>query len=594
MENDLTDAYKPDLDLLKRYFNESRDLTEDARKESQIDDDYFHGYQLTADERKVLQERRQPDTIFNRVRPAVLGTLGVIKQGSTDPRAYPREPDDEDAADVATKSLQYASDKAKFKDTKIAAALTYLKEGTCAAIVEVDSDKNPTPNLIAWEEFFYDPRSRKANFADARYMGIAKWRYADEVQAEYPQAKIEVNAYLEGSTASETFQDRPRDNASQWVDSRKKRLMQVEIYHSEGGKWFRCVYYGGGILKAEESPYRDKKGRTLNPIKARSCFVDRENNRYGIVRDMRGPQDEINKRRQKLLHLLNNRQLVVTDLGMDVDPDGARSEAARPDGVIPYGYQPVPTTDMTSGQFNLLQESKSEIERMGPNPSILGRQAADQSGRSALVRQQAGLTELAVVFGGIEEWELMIYEAMWERIQQFWDAPAYIRVTNDAKAPEFVGINQPRHGPPMVGMDPATGMPAIVRPVLGYDNQVGEMNVDITLDSVPDTANLAQEQFQTIADLMAKTGQPVPLEIMIELSTLPEKHKIIEKLKEAAQDPNAGQQAQIAQMGAMAQIEETKSKTALNQAKVAQIGVDAHLNAFQAGQQAAGMPAAGA
>lgn len=581
------EAKTPDLETIKRYFNEARDLTEEARKESQIDDDYFHGYQLTADERRILQDRRQPDTIFNRIRPAVLGTLGVIKQGATDPRAYPREPGDEDAADVVTKALQFAADRGKFKETKIAAALNFLKEGTCAAIVEIDGERNVAPNLIAWEEFFYDPRSRRADLHDARYMGIAKWRYADDVAADFPDAKVDVDAYISGTATSETFEDRPRDNAQLWVDARKKRVMQVEIYYREGSKWLRCVFYGGGILKAEESPYKDKKGRTLNPIKARSCFVDRDNNRYGIVRDMRGPQDEINKRRQKLLHLLNNRQLMVTEQGFDFDPDKARNEAARPDGVIPFGYQPVPTTDMTSGQFNLLAESKSEIERMGPSPSILGRQAADQSGRSALVRQQAGLTELAVVFGGIEAWELEVYEAMWERIQQFWTAPMYIRVTNDQKAPEFIGINQPVQGPPQVGMDPATGMPAIIPTVLGYKNAVAEMDVDIMLDSVPDTANLAQEQFQTIADLMAKTGQPVPLEIMIELSTLPEKHKIIEKLKQAGANPMQEQQAQIAMEGAVADIEKTKSETARNMAIAQKSAVDAQMGAFQAGFGAA-------
>ena len=266
-------------------------------------------------------------------------------------------------------------------------------------------------------------------------------------------------------------------------------------------------------------------------------------------------------------------------------------EAAKADGVIPVGWQLVQTSDLTQANILRNQEAKGEIERMGPSPSILGRQQADQSGRSALVRQQAGLTELAVVFGGIEHWELRIYRAMWERVQQFWTAPMYIRVTNDTKAPEFIGINQPIQGPAQIGMDPATGMATIMPSVLGYENAVAEMDVDITLDTVPDTANLAQEQFATIADLMAKTGQPVPLEIMVELSSLPEKHKIIEKLKQAGENPMAAQQVQMAQEGAVAQIEETKSKTALNMAKVEQIGVDAQLGALQAGY---GMSAAGA
>jgi hypothetical protein len=37
------------------------------------------------------------------------------------------------------------------------------------------------PTQIRWEEFYYDPFSRRADFKDARYMGVAKWKDADEI-----------------------------------------------------------------------------------------------------------------------------------------------------------------------------------------------------------------------------------------------------------------------------------------------------------------------------------------------------------------------------------------------------------------------------
>jgi hypothetical protein len=56
-----------------------------------------------------------------------------------------------------------------------------------------------------------------------------------------------------------------------------------------------------------------RRSKPDNAIVAMSCYVDRENNRMGIGRDMRSPQDEFNKRRQKLLHMLNNRQVQAND-----------------------------------------------------------------------------------------------------------------------------------------------------------------------------------------------------------------------------------------------------------------------------------------
>jgi hypothetical protein len=93
---------------------------------------------------------------------------------------------------------------------------------------------------------------------------------------------------------------------------------------------------------------------------------------------------------------------------------------------------------MAAGQANLLVEAKAEIERMGPNPAILGRQGESSSGRAQLVRQQAGLTEQAVIYGGIEEWELRLYRQMWNRCRQYWTAPQYVRITDDEGAIEVL------------------------------------------------------------------------------------------------------------------------------------------------------------
>jgi hypothetical protein len=591
LEDSLT---APSIASLKAMFEDSANLTLTARQQSRIDDDYYHGYQWTREEKASLAKRGQPDNVFNRVRPAVNGTLGVLKQGSTDPRAYPRTPKDEDSADVASKVLRFIADHNRFDDLKIRCARDYLVQGTCAAMVEIDQDLQVSVIDINWEEFFYDPRSRREDFRDARYMGIAKWQYADDVAAMYPDAKTDLENEIEGGGAmvDDTFEDRPND-ASQnvsWVDKRKRRVMLVELYHREGQEWRRCVYHSGGVLAYGPSPYLDDKKRPACPIEAQSCFVDRENNRYGIVRDMRGPQDEINKRRSKLLHLISASQIQAVDpSAIEVDSETARKEAARPDGVIPFGWQKVQSSDMAAGQANLLVEAKAEIERMGPNPAILGRQGESSSGRAQLVRQQAGLTEQAVIYGGIEEWELRLYRQMWNRCRQYWTAPQYVRITDDEGAPEFIGVNMPKQGQDQYGFPI----------VLGYENALAEMDVDILLDATPDTANMAQEQFQVMAELAKMYGpQEVPFDLMLSLSSLPGKREVMDKLKSKA-DEQGQQKAQVAQeamqlqkMAAQAEIENKQADTALKVAKTETERFNAQVGADKAFLQALG-PAAG-
>lgn len=588
MEGGMT--YQTDLARVKRYFEDARDANDEQRVQALIDRDYFDGMQWTPEERRVLQARHQPDSVFNRVKPAVRGMVGVWEQGQNDPRAWPRNPQDEEAADVASKVLRFVKDYSEWASKRTACALSFFTEGTTAAIVQMDSEGRVDVEQIRFEEFFHDPRSRALDFSDARYMGVAKWMFADDVPRLYPNAREEITGAMDGgnglSTAGDTFSDRPDEVIGAWIDAKQRRVFVVEMYHQENGEWMRCVFWGNGMLESGPSPYLGQNKKPCNPIKARSCYIDRDNRRYGEVRDMRGPQDEINKRRSKLLHLLNNRQAVATsDLALNIDAATVRNEMSRPDGVIPPGWSPASLTDMTVGQFNLLGLATAEIERMGVNPAVLSQQSAGESGRAQLVRQQAGATDSAMAMNGLRLFELSIYRAMWERCKQFWTAPDWIRVTDDEKAAQFVGINQPIPGPPQVVMGPQ-GMPMIAPTVMGYENQLAEMDVDITIDAVPDTANLAAEQFTALAEMARLYGpQEVPFDDLLMLSAIPEKAKLMAKRKErgeqAQQAGQAGQEMQ--QRGAMASIAKLEAEAAFKAAQAQNEGLKPLFEGFRAG-----------
>ena len=72
--------------------------------------------------------------------------------------------------------------------------------------------------------------------------------------------------------------------------------------------------------------------------------------------------------------------------------------------------------------------------------------------------------------------------------------------------------------------------------IVGTKNNLGELSVDITIDDVPATANLQQEQFETLAQLAPHAGSMPPqlFEAMLMASSLRNKDKIIESLKGVA------------------------------------------------------------
>lgn len=588
MADSLTDD--TDLAAVKRMAQEALDMGADTRTRSLTCLQYYHKKQLTAEMKAALKRRKQPDTVINRVRVAVNGTLGILQQGQTDPKAWPRNPGDEQSADVATKTLRYIADANEFHDIRVEGARDFLLQHACAVILGASKDGRVKIEQIAPEEFLFDPRSRREDFRDARYLGIAKWLYADEVIAMFADKKTDIEAAIDSGSpipVDTALEDRPTGGEQTWIDRRKRRLLVIELYYRDKAQWKRCLFHAGGILESGVSAYLDQDKVPSCPVIAQSCYVDDENVRYGVVYDMLDYQDAINKRHSKGLHLLNSRQARV-GLNYAGDAEKARLELSRPDGIIvgeAGDVEVLPTNDMQAGNMAMLQFMLGEMERSGPNPAILGRQGESQSGRANQIRQQAGLVELAIVFGGHESWERRIYRKAWEIAKQYWTAPDFIRITDDEGAPQFVGINQPIMGPGQVVAGP-DGMPTIQPTVLGYDNALGELDVDITLDSVPDTATLQQEQFQVLAELAKMYGpQEVPFDDMLMLSDMTDKQKLMERRKARQQEAQQGMQPQQAlQIQAeQATIAKDQSQAALNMANAQKAQASTITDAYRAG-----------
>lgn len=597
----------PTIDNLRRRFDEARTTLQSSRLLSQRDRDYYDGpEQLNSETRRILGLRKQPPIYTNRIRPAVNGVLGVLEGSRTDPRAYARNPDEdqENVADVATKALRFIADQSRFGDIKQDVADNFLVEGTGAVIVEMD-DQKISPTQIRYEEFYHDPFSRRADLTDARYMGIAKWKDAEQLKQEYPDRINEIGDPMRPMDAGgigTMYEDRPIGMA--WVDIRRRRVMLVEEYAVEAGKWVRTVYIAAGVLGHGPSPYLEyMEGggqRPCNPIVAQSCYVDRNNARYGMVRDMVPIQDEVNASRSRSLHLMNTSQIQCVDpTAPPVDAETVRTEASKADGVIPQGWQKVDTSEMTQANMARMQEAKSEIERMGPTPAILGRNISESaSGRSKQVSQQAGMTELARPLGRLSSWELRVYRQAWFRAKQYWTDEKWIRITDNVRAPEFLKVNEPVMGmvmQPVMGPDgqpvinPQTGQPAM-QPTMGQvgtKNRLAEMDVDIILDTVPDTATLEQEVWSELRDL-ASTGLDIfspQFEMMIEMSPLADKARVLERLKKAREE---GQQAQQQQAAKIAQAEEEARQLAMAdaQAKIRKTDSETHLNEVKATETA--------
>lgn len=543
------------------------DLLEDARIASQAAQDYYDGKQWTDDERRTLESRGQPALVFNHCKPAVNAIIGIVERGKTDPKAWGRTPKDQDAAEVATDSLRYCADITRLQSKKREALKDLLVWGISACVVQRNEQGDMEVTRIKPEEYFYDPYSRDPDFYDATYDGIAKWMDEQDVIALYPDKEKEIAASIDLTPAvNETFKDRP-NRAWSWADRKTRRVMVFEMYHRKGADWHKCVFVANAILEAGPSEYLDSHGRPKKCTIAQSAYVTRDNVRYGVIRDMIGPQDAINKARSKAVHILNVGKLRVDPGAMDVDD--IRREWAKPDGILQLRegqVEELGDKQFAQAHLELLRDAKEEMRRQSPTPGIVGRGGASQSGRAILAEQQAGMTEQSPILAAFDDWTLRVYRAIWEGIKQFWTAPKFIRVTDDENAPRFILMNaiDPTTGQPL--MDPQTGQPM-------PPNKPAEMDVDIIIDSTPDTAAIQEEQFQKLAELV-QAGIPIPPDVLIEASSLPKKRLLLDKMQQAQQNQQ--------QQPTAAAIEEQKAQVQLQSKQaMAQIDAQAHAEELQ-------------
>ena len=102
-----------------------------------------------------------------------------------------------------------------------------------------------------------------------------------------------------------------------------------------------------------------------------------------------------------------------------------------------------------------------------------------------------------------------VYESCWMAAREFWTAGKWVRVTDDLNETRWVGINRPvRLMDRLADMDPQRramvmqqmqlqpGDPRLQQ-VIGIENDISDLDVDITIEEGIDIPSLQAEEFQS-------------------------------------------------------------------------------------------------
>lgn len=567
---------------LVSMFEASEEATYEARKQAEEDRDYHDGKQLSDEELKALKKRGQPPYIDNRIKTKIDYLVGLEKQQRINPKAQPRTPVHEHDAEAASQALRYVADEQLFDYKRSAVWRNLLVEGVGGYDVSVKQGYDGVEIVLrrlAWDRIFYDPHSSELDFEDASYKGSVLWMDYDDALRLYPDGEEALSETMASVTASDTYDDKPKYNL--WADKKRRRVRIVQIWVKRGEEWHFAEFTKGGILKAGPSPYKDDKGQSDCGMFIQSAYVDRDNNRYGLVREMKLLQDAINKRNSKALHLLNTAQVVAKRGAVD-DVEKARREVARPDGWIEVNdmggpllesFQFNTRQDLAQGQVLLLQEAKQSIDLKGPNATAMGDKAqgsAAASGKAIIASQQGGMVSLGDLLDNLRHLDIRVFRAIWNRIRQFWTGEKWIRVTDDERNIKWVGINVD----PM-RMQQIKQNPENAERIVGGIGNVAELDCDISIDEAPDSVVPALEQFEALVQLKQfDANNELPFRALVlaapNLKNRDLVLKAMDERAEKAQQPNplqvAGAEAEVADKRAAAMLKQAQARKALSDA----------------------------
>jgi len=578
------------LETLCDWVEQAAEASQEARELAERCRDYSDNKQLTAEEKRELRRRGQPEVIRNKIKRKVLFLRGWEARNRSDPRAFANKSTAEDDASKATDMLRFQERKNRL-DRKFSEVWdNFIHEGYGGIEVLGPSARDPRVIEVKrwrWDRLFHDPHSSEHDFEDARYLGGYIWKDEDDVLEMYPEAEDAIAATLsgEGSTWGRTYDDKPLKFAwTTGVNGKRKRVRLVQIDYLWRGWWWRAIFVKGGKIEEYPLPFVDEQGNSVPSMILGSAYVDRENNRYGEVAEWLSLQDDINKRHSKALHEINSTQ-TVAEQGAILDVDEFKRQKARPDGHMELApgalearkFQFVERQQQAAANVQMLQLADAAFDKSGPNSALMGTQSGAPSGRAIRANQEGGLIEIEPLRDQHNDLKQRVYQAVWMRCQQFIESETWIEVSDDRDTTRQVGFNRPVTAAEQLAEEArAQGMPddeiaarldeadqdpelsQQLRQVVAAEGVIAELDVDIIIEPASESINMAHEAFEFVAQ-----DPTMPFEVKLELwpGTSKQKQRIRDLLAKM-REGNAKAEAEAAALKADNLKADTEGKRA--------------------------------
>lgn len=276
----------------------------------------------------------------------------------------------------------------------------------------------------------------------------------------------------------------------------------------------------------------------------------------GLVENLIGPQEYLNKVTSQELHVINttaNSGWIVQEGRLcnmtieELEQRGAETGLViQVTGNPTEAIQKISPNQTPTGLDRFSYKAEEHIKSIsGVTDYQTGNAREDVSAKAVAMNQSRGAMNLSKPMDAIARTDFLLARSVLSLVQNYYTEPRLLniianRVTGDQ---EQVGINQP---------DPSTG--AIVN-----DMTLGEY--DVVVSSTPHRETLEDSQFEQ-AVALRELGIQIPDETLIENSRLNKRSEIIKQMRDAQNSPEEQYKAQLQKMQAELELANLKAEAA--------------------------------
>ena len=295
----------------------------------------------------------------------------------------------------------------------------------------------------------------------------------------------------------------------------------------------------------------------------------------GIVENLLGPQEILNKVSSQELHIVNT----TANSGWAVEQDSLinmtiqelESKGAQTGLVLEYrkGAQPpekISPNQTPTGLERVSYKAEEHIKTIsGVTDSMQGNDREDVAAKAIAYKSQRSAVTHTKVIDNLARTDWILARNVLDLVQNYYTEERIINITHDdvTREAEQMTVNQ---------FDPVTG-------TITNDLTLGEY--DIVISSTPFRDSLEDSQFEQ-ARALKELGLAIPDSVLIENSRLMRRAEIVKQMEASANSPEAQQQKELQMRDMQAEVGKKEAEIQKITAETQQKGADAQIKANEA------------